>query len=124
VTFGSVVNLTEGVGNLDPAGSYQKHGNCVCNIDLADINARGATDVEDIALLRHAYGFCLSSCAGLGSRTDSAASNYVSRRAVAPILPNDYLSHAYTPGQECIMSTATFTSNGDFSLDFGNCSAD
>ncbi len=125
VQYTSPTNLTEnqfkGFGAPNVVGSYQDHGACVVNIDVADILNKGANATEDDRLFKHAVGHAILVCAGLGSRSDAGANSVYSRRSIQ-LAAN--LS-ATTLGERCVLDSYTLNNNTDFSLPNAiGCSSD
>jgi hypothetical protein len=119
VVHASITDLSDGGFGEDPAGNYQRFGQCVATIDMADILNKGANADEERNLLRHATGHTLLACTGFGTQS-SAPSPFFARRA----LMLDESGLPLTVGQQCVASTYDATNNGDFSLTFSNCTTD
>lgn len=95
--YASFVCQTEGTALTESLpGIYVRWTSCTATIDLAKINAKGATGVEDTNLLRHALLHVMNLAVGNGTQlldgTVGTARN---------ITPLNAAKKAYTPGEEC-----------------------
>lgn len=75
---GTGQNLTE----VNVTGNYTTHLGATVWIDMGDITQRANTTIQRLRLLRHAAGHATLAAIGLGGRTDSGATNFVSRMTV------------------------------------------
>lgn len=111
ITLSNITSLTEGEVDLEPVGNYQTHTSCNGLIDSVDIANKGANDEQDNKLTRHAVAHAILTCMGLGSRTDSGANTFYSRRTLQL---SSFLS-TLTAGEDCRAESFSTTNNGDFS---------
>jgi hypothetical protein len=82
-------------------GSFQRHEGCVIAIDKTDIYNKGANATQDGALFYHAALNGPLKCMGIGSRTDTGASNKGSQRQVQFF---SGLRGALTSGEVCALN--------------------
>lgn len=120
IDFGTLFQLTEGVASSDPVGDYIRHQHdfgffdgFTC-IDRTDINAKFASANGRTQLFKHALGHAIWAWHGLGSRTDALVNTLFLRKTVAA--EGTVLSGALTAGSSCLIASAQYGNNGDYSL--------
>jgi len=120
IDFGTLFDLTEGVESLDPVGDFIRHQHDFgftdgfTTIDRTDINAKCSTTDGRTKLFRHALGHAIYAWHGLGSRTDAAVNDRYLRKTVATC--GIALAGALTSGAACLIASAQYANNGDYSL--------
>jgi hypothetical protein len=114
---GPSIDLEVGPGVV---GNYTAHVFADVHIDFDDINAKFSSSSDRLALAQHAFGHGIISWLGLGSRSDSGALGFVSRRQVNV----NALNLPLTAGEACRLEAYNITNNGEFNLVSPACSSD
>jgi hypothetical protein len=114
---GPEIDLEEGPGVV---GQYTAHVFGDVHIDFDDIDAKFSSAADRLALAQHAFGHGIISWLGLGSRSDSGALGFVSRRQVNL----NVLNLPLTQGEACRLEAYDITNNGAFDLLSPACTSD
>lgn len=98
-------SLTEGSG---VTGNYTAHAGATVWIDMGDLTQRATTTIRRLRLLRHAAGHGTLGGVALGGRTDSGATDFVSRMLVDV----DWSGATISSGEDCRAEAYVPTANG------------
>lgn len=98
-------NLTENTG---VSGNYTAHLGATAWIDMGDVTQRADTTIRRLRLVRHAAGHATLGAISLGGRTDSGASDFVSRMTVDV----DWSGATISSGEDCRAEAYVPTQNG------------
>lgn len=115
VTFGTLVDLTEGPGVV---GAYQSSFGCNITVDITDLNAKGTTATQKTNLKNHAFVHGALLCLGIGGRP--LTGSFASRTLVQGGTP----ATALTSGEKCVMDGYVASKDGKFILSPTSCPSD
>jgi hypothetical protein len=119
--FNFTTGLTENGLPGEPAvvGQYQKHAQCVIEVDENDILTKGTDANQERRYLDHAFVNAFAGCIGKGRVSGVSAFNRATQHDMSSTHNND----TFTTGELCQMNSWNNVNNGNFA-NAGNCGND